>query len=345
MSALSLALTTWLVMWGVFFQSVDDLIPGYWEQTPLPQTGQATYYAPGLMEYVEGVRRERGQLPECPECVGAVALLRAGDIGRKVWLQPPGSEGVGPFLVIDCAHREDVVPLLDRNWVVDVSYEVGQFWGMDRPLDGVTVYADPADAGAVSLLAAPTPFVVDPGAVVISRPTPTSAVTASPPVTSAPPTPWPTRLPQPLVPQVQAPAETSESTPSGPPPPTPLTPVVTTPTPRAQPTRPPPGQASATPQPSPAGPTEVALGRPGHDLLLATPSRVEAPAPATPTAKIRPTVTQSSAPAEAATPTPILRDVRPSTPAPPVQRSLPLIIRLWRVLLSLWNTLSVGGSG
>ena len=38
----------------------------------------------------------------CPECVGTVALLRAGDIGRKVWLQPPGGEKVGPFLVIDC---------------------------------------------------------------------------------------------------------------------------------------------------------------------------------------------------------------------------------------------------
>ena len=74
----------------------DELTPGYWEQSPLPQTGLATFYAPGMMEYVEGYRQSQGQLPSCPECVGTVALLRAGDIGRKVWLQPPDGERVGP---------------------------------------------------------------------------------------------------------------------------------------------------------------------------------------------------------------------------------------------------------
>ena len=82
---------------------VDGLTPGYWEQTPLPQTGLATFYAPGMMEHVLDVRDGYGQMLRCPECVGTVALLRAGDIGRKVWLQPPGGEKIGPFLVIDCA--------------------------------------------------------------------------------------------------------------------------------------------------------------------------------------------------------------------------------------------------
>ena len=75
----------------------------------MPQTGLATYYAPGMMEYVAGYRQTQGQLPACPECVGTVALLRAGDIGRKVWLQQADGERVGPFLVIDCARRQDVV--------------------------------------------------------------------------------------------------------------------------------------------------------------------------------------------------------------------------------------------
>ncbi|MCX6030634.1 MAG: hypothetical protein NT169_15210, partial [Chloroflexi bacterium] len=78
-------LLAWLLTFIPRLQA-DDLFPGYWEQTPLPQTGLATFYAPGMMEYVETYRRDRGQLPECPECVGTVALLRAGDIGRKVWL-------------------------------------------------------------------------------------------------------------------------------------------------------------------------------------------------------------------------------------------------------------------
>ena len=92
----------------------------------MPQTGLATFYASGMMEYVEGYRHSQGQLPSCPECVGTVALLRAGDIGRKVWLQSPDGERVGPFLVIDCARRQDVDPLVARGWAVDVSYELGR---------------------------------------------------------------------------------------------------------------------------------------------------------------------------------------------------------------------------
>ena len=66
----------------------QELDPGYWERSPLPQMGLATYYAPKLMDAVLQYRVQHGQLPSCPECVGSVALLRAGDIGRKVWLQP-----------------------------------------------------------------------------------------------------------------------------------------------------------------------------------------------------------------------------------------------------------------
>ena len=173
----------------------DGLTPGYWEQTPLPQTGLATFYAPGMMEHVLDVRDGYGQMLRCPECVGTVALLRAGDIGRKVWLQPPGGEKIGPFLVIDCARQVDVWPLVDRNWVVDVSYELGELWGMNRPLDDVTVLADPSDESYSGVTTgpqrAPTPFYVPPGQLVLSAPTPTPAVTPTP----WQPTPWPTRLP------------------------------------------------------------------------------------------------------------------------------------------------------
>ncbi len=81
---------------------------GYWEQTPLPQTGLATFYASGLMEYVQRYREAQAEITACPECVGSVALLRAGDIGRKVWLQPPIRRAGRPFLVVDCARRQDV---------------------------------------------------------------------------------------------------------------------------------------------------------------------------------------------------------------------------------------------
>ena len=114
----------------------EELAPGYWEQSPLPQTGLATYYAPGMMEYVAGYRQTQGQLPACPECVGTVALLRAGDIGRKVWLQAPDGERVGPFLVIDCARRQDVAPLVARELGRGCELRAGPGVG-DEPAAGV----------------------------------------------------------------------------------------------------------------------------------------------------------------------------------------------------------------
>ena len=295
---------------------IDGLTPGYWEQTPLPQTGLATFYAPGMMEHVLDVRAGHGQMLQCPECVGTVALLRAGDIGRKVWLQPPGGEKVGPFLVIDCARQEDVWPLVDRNWVVDVSYELGELWGMNRPLDDVTVLADPSDESYSGVIAgpprAPTPFYVPPGQVVLSAPTPTPAVTPTP----WQPTPWPTRLPiglQPAAPVAPAQEPLATATPAGPPPPTPLTPVVTTPTAQVTPqlaTTTPAATGMESPQPTQPA-TEVAVGRAGLGLL--DPAKAQTPV-ALPT-RVSPTTTPSPSPTLVRLTTPI------ATSAPILSRS------------------------
>ena len=121
-------------------------------------------------------------------CAPATSAARCG-------CKQTDGERVGPFLVIDCARRQDVAPLVARGWVVDVSYELGQAWAMNRPLAGVTVLEDPADAtvGPVRL-GVPTPFFVPAGEVVISAPTATPAETA------AAPTPWPTRIPAGMAP-------------------------------------------------------------------------------------------------------------------------------------------------
>jgi hypothetical protein len=301
---------------------VEGLTPGYWEQTLLPQTGLATFYAPGMMEHVLDVRAGHGQMLQCPECVGTVALLRAGDIGRKVWLQPPGGEKIGPFLVIDCARQEDVWPLVDRNWVVDVSYELGELWGMNRPLDDVTVLADPADESYFGLAAgpqrAPTPFYVPPGQVVLSAPTPTPAVTPTP----WQPTPWPTRIPvglQPVAPGVAAQESMASSTPAGPPPPTPLTPVVTTPTAQVTPqpaTTPPAAPATVNPQPTQPA-TEVAVGRPGLGLLEPAKAQTSvAPPRAWPMARPSPSPTLVRRSTPVVTSAPILSGPDGATPTP-----------------------------
>jgi len=283
-----------------------------------------------MMEYVTGYRQTQGQLPACPECVGTVALLRAGDIGRKVWLQQVDGERVGPFLVIDCARRQDVDPLLARGWVVDVSYELGQAWAMTRPLAGVTVLEDPADATAGPVhLGLPTPFFVPAGEVVISAPTATPAVTAAAPM------PWPTRVPAGMATR-GATAEPA-STPAPPTPhlPPPLTPIVTTPPPEVTPTAALPcAEALLAPEPAvptetPAGPAaDVSVGRAGGGLL--EPASVLTPVPTviwpTPAAPLR-------QPARTPRPdlTPILASAE-STPVPVTGPESPLL-RLWRDVL------------
>ena len=297
----------------------------------MPQTGLATYYASGMMEYVEGYRRSQGQLPTCPECIGTVALLRAGDIGRKVWLQPRDGERVGPFLVIDCARRQDVAPLAARGWAVDVSYELGQAWAMTRPLDGVTVLEDPADAIAgPARLGVPTPFYVPAGEVVISAPTATPAVTA------AAPTPWPTRLPAGLIPRGTIVEPTWTPVPPAPRLPPPLTPLVTTPTPEVTPTPVSPAAGStSTPEsvlptetPASAPATDVSVGRAGGGLL--EPESILTPAPvviwSTPTATPRPPVR---------TPRPDLTPILPQVGATPTPTGTPesSLGRFWRDVL------------
>ncbi len=111
--------------------------PTYTDQTALPRTGTATYYTPGVMQAVLANRIAWRQVAPCPECVGYVALLRKGDIGRKVWLQY-GADVVGPVLVIDCATTWDFLRLKDW-WAVDVSWEIAQRWNMQGGLT-VTVY-------------------------------------------------------------------------------------------------------------------------------------------------------------------------------------------------------------
>lgn len=318
-------LTALLIVAMAPLPQVDVLEPGYWERTPLPQTGLATFYAPGMMEHVLAVRASHGQILRCDECVGTVALLRAGDIGRKVWLQPPGGEMVGPFLVIDCAQREDVALLVARNWVVDVSYELGQLWGMDRPLDGVTVLADPADetsSGAAGVASPPTPFYVPSDKVVLSAPTPTPFISPTP----WHPTPWPTRVPGPLstVARHEPPsASPADQTSSVAPRPTPLTPIVTTPTPRTPTSTIAPaavGTSFVLPS-STVTPTEVAVGRPGAGLLVpsGTPTIASTPTPS-------PSVTAMYRRSPSATSQPLLPR---ATATPPPPRSRPAGLLEW----------------
>lgn len=317
MKRLFLALVVLLLCLPVARAQAPEL--GYWDRTPLPQTGLATFYADGVMEYVHSYRRSLGQVPECHDCVGTVALLRAGDIGRKVWVQAPGSDPAGPFLVIDCARREDVEPLVARDWVVDVGFDLGRTWNMSRPLSGVTVFEDPADLLVGPQHALPTRFFVDPANIVISTPTPTSVAPAHPI------TPWPTRLPGALAAPTAGPIAWATTTGSF------LRPVVTKPTVEG-------GAGASVVGLAPtaeAAEHEVALARPGLGVLVvgsATPPaapRISLEPSAQPKASAEPTVTR--------TPRPDLAPILPvGAPLPaPTPPPTPGNSQWWRSILTL----------
>lgn len=139
----------------------------------LPVKGFTTYYNPGIMDEVIAYRVRVGDITPCPECIGHVALIREGDINRRVWLRLDESTVEGPFLVTDCAHTWDVAPLVGRGWGVDLDYHTAKRWGfkmrtvaiLDAPPAGwkqtVATLGSPAAAAAAATpqaiaLAAPT---------------------------------------------------------------------------------------------------------------------------------------------------------------------------------------------
>ena len=128
-----------------------------------PHVGEVTFYGPprdgaaSLMVRVWNWRIYHGHVPECPECVDAVALLDPAYIGKKVWLKHPDGEVVGPLMVVDCAEAKHRPNLLKRGWVADISWELGQRWKMNGPLKGVTVlYEEPARVDVTTSITRPT---------------------------------------------------------------------------------------------------------------------------------------------------------------------------------------------
>lgn len=124
------------------FQGID---PPWHAATRLPVRGEVTFYGPGVMETAYHTRLERAQVPYCdrPACVGYIATLRPGDLGRKVWLVVPGRAPEGPFLVVDYAAARDFERLSRRGLVAEVDYVTAQRWGMRAPLRDVVMSAQP----------------------------------------------------------------------------------------------------------------------------------------------------------------------------------------------------------
>jgi hypothetical protein len=114
---------------------------------PSPQytIGNAVFYAAGLMQ---ATARVRGM--SLDGFIGGVSLLSPADIGQTVWVRRQGQSWEGPFLVVDCARRADIWPVIYyRGEVVEVDFQTAIAWGMVDPgtfdrkqmrMDGVEVW-------------------------------------------------------------------------------------------------------------------------------------------------------------------------------------------------------------
>ena len=127
--------------------------PPWQAASRLPARGEVTFYGRGVMETVYHLRLERAQVPYCdkPTCVGYIATLRPGDLGRKVWLARPGGPLEGPFLVVDYASTRDFERLRRRTLIAEVDNQTARRWGMSGPLQGVWMVAQPPQTRRIML--------------------------------------------------------------------------------------------------------------------------------------------------------------------------------------------------
>jgi hypothetical protein len=110
-------------------------IPGMISNTsyflPSPQYhyGRAAFYREGVMEataHARGISLDG--------YIGGVSLMSPANIGEVVWLRPEGMEWSGPYLVVDCAQRDDILQILGgRAEAVEVDWATAIAWGMVVP--------------------------------------------------------------------------------------------------------------------------------------------------------------------------------------------------------------------
>jgi hypothetical protein len=106
--------------------------------------GRATYYSQGLMEQVAA---NRGMSLE--GYAGGVALNRAADLRRTVWLEYQG-DITGPYLVVDCAQRGAHYEERERRGLIaEVSFEQAGAWHMLGPTDVRVLFSLPDPPGAM----------------------------------------------------------------------------------------------------------------------------------------------------------------------------------------------------
>jgi len=103
---------------------------------PTLVTGSAVMYNPGLMQataefrqlYTPGIGYN---VNGTGGFIGGVATETCSEIGTSVWLKREEHGWEGPFLVVDCAQRNDVYgQIVKWGLSVEVDFNTGMRWGM-----------------------------------------------------------------------------------------------------------------------------------------------------------------------------------------------------------------------
>jgi len=107
-------------------------VPGYISNStwfipaPIVSRGNATFYGPEVME---ATAEYRGF--DLDGYVDGITLMSPADIGAEVWLKAPSREWEGPFLVVDCARRGDIWPVINfYGGVIELGFKTAERWGM-----------------------------------------------------------------------------------------------------------------------------------------------------------------------------------------------------------------------
>lgn len=89
-------------------------------------SGIAVFYGPNVME---GTAEYRGL--NLDYYLGGVALPTCSSIGSPVWIKRDKSEWEGPYLVVDCAQRNDLYGIaVVREEAVEIDFNTAIKWGM-----------------------------------------------------------------------------------------------------------------------------------------------------------------------------------------------------------------------
>jgi hypothetical protein len=93
-------------------------------------TGEATYYARGVMQRVYLNRLSWRHVRPCRECLGMVALENWRHQGERIWLQRPGFPAEGPYLVVDSGR------FLTPGRILEVDWQTMQRWNREARAAG-----------------------------------------------------------------------------------------------------------------------------------------------------------------------------------------------------------------